>query len=235
MVNDFQTPVIKEVEAYVRNLLPATHQGEVKGHDWKHAFRVRSWGRKIARGEGFGEPFLLEIACLLHDIGRLNERVWGITHEKASERMAEEYLKSKAWFSEEELTRLLYAIGNHSKGGDGGLVCLLQDADRLDGLGAMGIAREFQHHWYLSDYDPEHVLKPFTMRKDEVDAFFTENPQKPIVAYALDSFAFQLSWYERMHTNTAKELAKPLVAYMSEFLHEFEREAKNGEVGEVIS
>lgn len=222
-----QTDIIRKVEEYVKNLLPATHRGEVKGHDWKHAFRVRAWGRKIAKGEGYGDPFLLEIACLLHDIGRLNERAWGVTHEIASGRMAEEYLQSKAWFSEEELGRLLYAIGNHSKGGEGDLVCLLQDADRLDGLGAMGIAREFQHHWYLPDYDPERVLKPFILGKEEVDAFFTDNPQKPIIDYALDSFAFQLSWYDKIHTNTAKELAKPLAAYMQEFLKEFENEVKN--------
>lgn len=218
--------VISEVEEYVKNLLPATHEGEVKGHDWKHAFRVRAWGKKIAAGENYGEPFLLEIACLLHDIGRLNERAWGIVHATASGRMAEDYLKDKEWFSKEELQRLVYAIANHSKGGADDLVCLLQDADRLDGLGAIGIAREFQHHWFLPDYDPERVLKPFTLAKPEIDMFFADNPQQPIVDYALDSFGFQLSWYEKMHTNTAKTLGKPLATYMENFLKEFETEAK---------
>ena len=219
-----QEEIIRQVEAYVKNLLPATNQNEVKGHDWKHAFRVRAWGKKIAAGEGYKNPSLLEVACLLHDIGRLHERAWGVTHETASGRMAEEYLNDKAWFSKEDCESLVYAVSHHSRGGQGDLVCMLQDADRLDGLGALGIAREFQHHWYLPDYDPEHVIKEFTLEKHEVDAFFLENPQKPIVSYTLDSFAYQLSWYDHMHTATAKQLGAPLVAYMKNFLQEFEHE-----------
>lgn len=219
-----QQHVIDDIQTYLKKHLLPEKSSKVIGHDWKHAFRVRDWGRKLAQGENYGEPFLLEVSCLLHDIGRLREEEWGITHEVASGRLAEELFSEKQWLSGKDKELVAYAIANHSKGGEGNLVVLLRDADKLDGLGAMGIARAFQHHWYLPDYNPANIAKPFTMSKEEITAFYSANPQGALAANVADHLMYQLTWYDHMSTQTGKKLAEPLVGFMKIFIEELKKQ-----------
>ncbi|MBI3335770.1 MAG: HD domain-containing protein [Candidatus Portnoybacteria bacterium] len=217
--------IIQELEQYVRESLPPENL-DIKSHDWKHAFRVRNWALKIAKGEGYKNTFLLEIASLLHDIGRLKEKELKRPHAPISGEMAKEYLAKKKWLSKEEVEEVIYAITHHSKGGETKLSHIVQDADRLDGFGAMGLIRTFMPQWHLTDYDPVNIVNPFTMSKAHVDAFFSSHPGKQPVSYAVDMLPYALSWYDQMNTKTGKKIAAPLVEYTKGFLEEFKRETE---------
>ena len=140
--------------------------------------------------------------------------------------MVKEYLTLKNWLSDRDLRDIIYAIENHSRGGKGLLVAILQDADRLDGLGAIGLIRGIQPKWYLPDYDPHAIVNPFKMSPEEITDFFRENPQGELVSYAVDHIAYQATWYDRMNTKTGRKLGKPLVEYTEAFLAELKREAE---------
>ncbi len=217
--------MIQEIEEYIKQILPP---GKVyPGHDWKHAFRVRNWALKIAKGEGYEDVIILCVAALLHDIGRLREKEFKKQHAGVSAQMVEEYLKDKDWFSQKEEEELLYAIAHHSKGGEGQLVAILQDADRLDGFGAMGIVRIMQPKWYLPDYDPASIVNPFVLSKKEIDDFYIAEPQGDMLSYAVDYIPYLISWFDYMNTKTGKELAEPLVEYSKQFLEQLNREVGN--------
>lgn len=223
-----QQDILDEIKEYVRELMNPENR-EIKAHDWKHAFRVRSWALKIAQREGFKETFLLEIASLLHDIGRLKEKEMGQPHAQVSAIMAREYLAQKEWLPADKLEEVLYAINKHSTGGESQLVHILQDADRLDGFGAIGIVRAFHPKWYLPDYNPASIINPFTMAKTQVDEFFQAKKGVDIAPFALDHLGYMLSWYDLMNTKTGKELGAPLISFTKAFLEEFEKEAKQME------
>jgi len=197
---------------------------EIKVHDWKHGVRVRNWALKIANGEGYGQRLLVEIAALLHDIGRLYEKKRKVPHAKLSGEVVQEYLSSKDWLSKEEQDEVVYAVGNHSIGGKTKLVHIIQDADRLDGFGAIGIAKSFQAKWYIPDYNPKHPFTPFTLTKPQVDEFFSTHQEQELVPYGLDHLGYLISWYEQMNTTTGKTLATPLIEYMKNFINQFKRE-----------
>lgn len=216
--------IIREIEVYVRQLMDPTNL-DIKGHDWKHAFRTRNWITQIVKGEGYTNLFLAQASALLHDVGRLKEDEMKMPHAKISVMMLEKYLAEKPWFSDQEKEELLWAIGNHSKGGDTQLTRLLQDADRLDGFGPVGIMRLFQHKWCLPDYDPEHIFNPFTLSKDQVDDFFQNKKSGELVPYLLDFLGYNISWYDHMNTSTGKKLAEPLVDYMKQFIEIYRKHA----------
>lgn len=221
--------IIKEIEQYIKELMPPENL-DIKGHDWKHAFRVRNWALKIAKGEGYENTFLLEIASLLHDIGRLKEKQLKHPHAQISGEMAKEYLEAREWLSQSQQEEVIYAIVNHSKGGDTKLVYILQDADRLDGFGAIGFLRTFMPQWHLPDYDPLNIVNPFTMSKAKVDAFFSSYPCKQPVSYAVDMLPYTLSWHDQMNTKTGKKLAAPLAEYTKAFLEELKQELQESQV-----
>lgn len=216
--------IIQEIEVYVRQLMDPANL-DIKAHDWKHAFRVRNWMAQIAKGEGYTNLFLAQASALLHDIGRLKEHEINMPHSKVSAIMLREYLADKSWFSDSEKEELLYAIGNHSKGGDTLLTNILQDADRLDGFGPIGIMRSLQHKWHLPDYDPEHLFNPFSKTKEEIDDFFQNKREGELVPYALDFLGYHISWYDHMNTATGKTLGAPLIAYTKEFIEAFKHQA----------
>lgn len=222
---DKQEEIIKTVEEYVTKLLDPTNL-DIKGHDWKHAFRVRDLILHIAEKEGYASLFLAQVAALLHDIGRLKEHEVKLPHAQVSEQMVQEYLADKDWFSDQEKQELLYAIAHHSKGGATPLTQILQDADRLDGFGPIGIMRVIQDKWKMPDYDPVAIYTPFTFTKKQIDEFFENKRDGELVSSVLDFLGYHLSWYDNMNTQTGKELAKPLAEYVKNFIEAYQKQLK---------
>ncbi|MDW8034422.1 MAG: HD domain-containing protein [Nitrososphaerota archaeon] len=117
------------------------------GHDWLHAERVYRMCVRIMESEG-GDPEVLTAAALLHDIGIKYELKNGIDHSEKSAEIAGKILH-EIGFSKDKIIRVQEAIRQHRfrKGVKATTLeaKILQDADRLDAIGAIGIARTFSH------------------------------------------------------------------------------------------
>lgn len=125
----------------------------VPAHGLDHSERVIKWILVIAQKEGVN-PFLAELAGLLHDIGRVPEHKHNpenLRHQELS------YLLLKEWFAEyrefdvlssEEKEELLYAIRYHweDEKCDYPLAIILRDADKIDLLGEIGVKRASEFH-----------------------------------------------------------------------------------------
>ncbi len=133
--------IIKAAEQFVHHEL----EKEASGHDWWHIYRVTQTSKTIAKEEGADE-FVCELAALLHDIAddKLN-----VDEESGLQ-------KVRHWLEENEVdhdvcSHVLEIITTMSfKGGNRPPVRTLegqivQDADRLDAIGAVGIARVFAY------------------------------------------------------------------------------------------
>ncbi|MGE0435290.1 MAG: HD domain-containing protein [Planctomycetota bacterium] len=132
------SPLVAATEAFVRERLA----GEGTGHDWWHTDRVRRNALALAAREG-ADPLVVELAALLHDIA--DHKFHGGDHS-VGPRVAGEFLRG-AGADDELIKRVCTIIGevSYSKGLVPASIegrCV-QDADRLDALGAIGIARCF--------------------------------------------------------------------------------------------
>ena len=115
--------------------------GEGSGHDWWHIVRVRNLAARIAQAEG-GNHFICQMAALLHDLA--DEKVAG--SEAAGLREVKNLLETLE-LSKEQVAEIMEIVSGISyKGGHNHRALslegqIVQDADRLDALGAIGIAR----------------------------------------------------------------------------------------------
>ncbi len=149
------------------------------GHDVGHLLRVAEW--TIRLGEGKVEPRRAVAAALLHDIVNLPKN--SPDRARASELSAEEARKvlSRLSFAEEEIADVALAVRQHSfsrgERPDALLAKCLQDSDRLEALGAIGLARVFSTgtmmgaaHFHSSDPWAEH--RELDDQAFSVDHFF---------------------------------------------------------------
>ncbi len=183
-------------------------------HDWAHVQRVMANCRFLQAAEG-GELEVLLAAALLHDIVNLPKNHPQRRQASAmSARAAREYLKPD--FSFEETERICAAIEEHSfslgKAPSTLEAALLQDADRLDAVGAIGIMRtvatgsKMGSSFYLADapFAKDRALEDGNM----VDHFYIKT----------------LKLADGMNTETARRTAEKRVAYMRDFLDQLRAE-----------
>jgi uncharacterized protein len=206
---------ITQTEEYVKNLF----KNEATGHDWWHIHRVRNLALKIADSEG-GNRFIIEMAALLHDVDD-----W-----KISKNVKES--KSLLWlrklnFHEQEIKNVLEIIDQVSFRGAGVETRattleakIVQDADRLDAIGAIGIARTFAYGGnkarpiYLPEIKPEN--------HNDFESY------KKGTAPTINHFYEKLLLLKnRLNTKTAIELAKKRHKFMELFLDQFFNEWNN--------
>lgn len=195
------------------------HQNEASGHDWFHIDRVRNIALKIAKIEG-GNLFKIELTALLHDVAdhKLNNG-----DEKLGLKKVDDFLTLMN-IDESLKGSILYDIANLSYKGakvvqkelslEGKIV---QDADRIDAIGAIGIARTFAYGGNKNRmmYDPS--CKP------EIHTDF--NAYKNNTAPTINHFYEKLLLLkDRLNTNTAKEIAAERHHYMESFLEQFYKE-----------
>jgi len=117
------------------------------GHDWSHVKRVNLLAMRIG-SRLKANLLVLGAASLLHDLGVEKELKDGYDHAKASAEMGKEILKDLG-FPEELIPNVVDSIMTHRFGSRMKAATLeakiLQDADRIDALGAIGIARAFAY------------------------------------------------------------------------------------------
>ncbi|MBJ8027303.1 HD domain-containing protein [Bacillus cereus group sp. N21] len=204
---------IQKTVAFVRNIL----ETDASGHDWYHIERVHKLAISLSEKEG-GDRFVIEMAALLHDVAdeKLNES------EEAGMKKVSDWLEGLN-VTEEENEHILHIIMNMSyKGGHGGKVSTLegkivQDADRLDALGAIGIARTFAYGGAKGRlmYDPN-IPPREEMTKEE----YRKNDDPSLNHF----YEKLLKLKDLMNTDAAKREAEIRHRYMEEFIEQFMKE-----------
>lgn len=214
--------IIGQIEKYARKEM----RDEI-AHDFKHVDRVRNWALKIAEAEGYENIEQVEIAALLHDIGRASTKS-GQNHGVVGAAIARKFLEKHKMFDITEREEIILAIASHSGPGQGReeLTAILKDADMMDALGTVGIMRAFSSKASVNEYDPENIKgEGWDQPMDYFQNLFNtgEGPGK----YITDQINFQIDFQENLKTATAKKLAKPMIKYMKDFIIRLEDEVNN--------
>lgn len=208
-----QQQIIFELEKYVQNL----HNGDSSGHDWHHIDRVRNVAVQIAEKENANQ-FIVECAALVHDV--IDDKL----HDDLSAQRSNlvEYL-SKLIPDSEYVNKIIYIIENISYKGGNGIVPtslegkIVQDADRLDAIGAIGVARTFAYGGKKgrSMYNPNFKIRE-NMTLEE---------------YRSDQSSSLHHFYEKilklkdlMNTKSAYEIAEERHNYVEHFIEQFMKE-----------
>jgi uncharacterized protein len=204
--------VIESTEAFVKSRL----FGEGTGHDWWHAHRVRNTALTLQASEG-GDRLVVELAALLHDIG--DRKVLHADDDDPT--IALNFLRS-IQVGHEAIQAVSYVIANlsYSKSLDQTSIekpielQIVQDADRLDALGAIGIARAFAFGGSGGRllYDPLAAPQTFTSS----EAYKQANGS---TLHHFDEKLFLLK--DTFNTEAARRVAQERDAYMHEFYERF--------------
>ena len=204
--------LIEHTIAYVKETL---HNAE-GGHDWFHIERVYKNSLNIAASEE-ADLLVVKLGALLHDIA--DSKFHG-GYDTVGPAKAREFLQTQK-VSEEIIDHVVKIIENISfKGGNVQQqfrsieLDIVQDADRLDALGAIGIARTFNYGGFKNRplYDPE--IKPnLNISKEEYKASLA-----PTINHFYEKL---LLLKERMNTATGKKIAEQRHAFMEVFLDQF--------------
>lgn len=204
--------ILKTTENFVKKALA----GEGTGHDWWHVERVRNNALLINKTEK-ADGFIIELAVLLHDVG--DRKV--IKQEEDDYTIAEDFLK-KQKVTDEVVEHVMFIIKNmsfskslnHKKNNVPKEFYVVQDADRLDAIGAIGIARAFAYGGSKDRplYDP-------TKKAQKINS--TKNYRK------LNSSTFHhfeeklLLLKDLMNTKTAQKVAEKRNTYMEKYMQQF--------------
>lgn len=200
--------LLKATENFVKSVL----EGDSSGHDWWHISRVRTLAMTIAQSEN-ADQFLVELAALLHDVDD-----WKLSDDEGQ--------KTKKWLQScgvenqiiEKICAIIDGVSFKGAGVDtstNNLECkVLQDADRLDAMGAIGIARTFAYGGSRGRgiYDPE--IPP------EMHTNF-ENYKKSNAPTINHFYEKLLLLKDQMQTETGRTLAYERHEFMLLFLDQF--------------
>ena len=190
------------------------------GHDWFHIERVWKTAIHIAEKEEHVDHEVIALGALLHDIA---DSKFYNGDESVGPKIAEEFLISQD-ASAETIKAVINIIKHISFKGGNQLqtytskeLDVVQDADRLDALGAIGIARTFNYGGYKGHalYDPE-ITPNLHMTKEEY-----KNSTAPTLNHFYEKL---LLLKDRMNTATGKQLAEERHAFMELFLKQFYKE-----------
>jgi uncharacterized protein len=211
-------PLCKAIEA-TRDHVREQFASDATGHDWWHIWRVRNSAVFIARDEG-ADVDIVELATLLHDIA---DWKFHDGDEAAGPRVAGEWL-SPFGLSDETVAAVVDIVGQVSFKGAGVETrpstlegqCV-QDADRLDALGAVGISRVFAYGG--------HVGQPIHDPDANPSMHDTFEQYKASRTTSINHFHEKLLLLtERMNTASGRRLAAERHRFMVAFLERFELE-----------
>ncbi|WP_420571423.1 HD domain-containing protein [Kordia sp.] len=194
------------------------------GHDWFHIERVYKNTLLIAKEESV-DTFIVSLGALLHDIA---DAKFHNGDETVGPKVARNFLERIAVAEdvivhvENIITNISFKGGNFDQKFTSPELAVIQDADRLDAIGAIGIARTFNYGGFKNHklYDP--AIKPnLNMTKEEY---------KKSTAPTINHFYEKLLLLkDKMNTKTGKQIAAKRHAYMEQFLEQFYGEW-NGEI-----
>ena len=186
------------------------------GHDWFHIERVYKNTLLIAKNEACSTA-VVQLGALLHDIA---DSKFHDGDETVGPRVAREFLESENVDEEiiEHVVNIIenisYKGGNFEKKFTSIELNVVQDADRLDAIGAIGIARTFNYGGFKNRtlYDPE-IAPNSSMSKEEY-----KNNDSPTLNHFYEKL---LLLKDKMNTETGKQIAQERHRYMEGFLAQF--------------
>ena len=201
------------------NFVKEKLEGAEAGHDWFHIERVWKLSKKIAEKEG-GNLEVIELSALLHDIA---DPKFHNGDETLALKISKDFLE-EIHVEGELIEQVLFVIKNISFKNRAEApenppleLQIVQDADRLDAVGAIGIARTFNFGGFKNNlmYHPE--IKPnLGMNKEEY---------KKSNGTTINHFYEKLLLLkDLMNTETAKKIASERHNFMLQFLDEFYKE-----------
>ncbi|MBT5021227.1 HD domain-containing protein [Candidatus Woesearchaeota archaeon] len=226
---DYNQIIINTVD-FVKQTL----SGAEGGHDWWHIQRVWNVSKEIAQKEiennSVNEYFKLdlivvELGALLHDIA---DSKFHDGDETVGPKIAKEYLSSVGVSEyvldhvENIITNISFKGGKHVQNFKSIELDIVQDADRLDAMGAIGIARTFNYggHKGRAIYNPD-ILPNLNMSKEEY-----KKSDAPTVNHFYEKL-FLLK--DRMNTESGRQMAEQRHKFMENYLDAFYKEW-NGEI-----
>lgn len=207
--------VLARTETYVRERM----EGEGTGHDWWHVHRVRNAALRLAEEEG-ADPFVTELAALLHDVA--DHKFHG-GDETAGPRAAREWLCGLGVDAStvEHVARIIAELSFKGAGVETPMStregAVVQDADRLDAIGAIGVARTFAYGG--SRGRPLHDPGAAPEAHDSFAAY--KASRGPTVNHFHEKL---LLLRDRMNTPAARRAAEARHRFMEEFLERFHHE-----------
>lgn len=209
--------IIKQSVEFVKSYM----EDKEAGHNWWHIHRVRENARYILSMEGRGDPFIIELAALLHDIGddKIDAETDGI---KLTGSFLSKLDVNKGVI--DAVTEIMAKIsfrdsfeGSYSRSTE---LDIVQDADRLDAIGAIGIARAFAYGGSKGNeiFNPEKAIRSYKTKKE-----YTASDSSTINHF----YEKLLLIKGMMNTETGRRLAFERHQYMEEFLAQFKKEWEN--------
>ncbi len=189
------------------------------GHDYWHILRVLKLSEKIAQKEG-GNLMIIRLGALLHDIA---DAKFHNGDETIGPQIARDFLQSQNLSNDivEQIVQIIEQISfknSFEKQNYSSLeLQIIQDADRLDAIGAIGIARAFIYGGYKNNpiYDPD--LKP-NLKMDK------ETYKKGNTTTINHFYEKLLKLKDMMNTQTGKQMAEERHRFMLQFLEQFYNE-----------
>lgn len=186
------------------------------GHDWWHVYRVWKSAKLIASGEQV-DSLVVELGALLHDIA---DSKFHQGDESIGPKVARQFLQqlqveeSTIEHVENIIKHISFKGGNEKQLFHSSELDVVQDADRLDAMGAIGIARAFNYGGFKNRkiYDPS--IKPSLQKTKEE----YKNSQEPTINHFYEKL-FLLK--DRMNTKTGKLIAEQRHEFMHQYIEQF--------------
>ncbi len=218
MNTDFSA-IISKTTAFVKSTL----EGAEGGHDWFHIERVHKNAALIAKGENCNFV-VVELAALLHDIA---DSKFHNGDENIGPKTARNFLQSENVDPEiiDHVVKIIENVsfkGGHSSNFNSIELDIVRDADRLDAIGAIGIARTFNYGGFKNReiHNPE-IPPKLNQSKEEY-----KNSTAPTINHFSEKL---LLLKDLMTTKTGRKIAENRHRYMELFLEQFYAEW-NGEI-----
>lgn len=204
--------IINSTERFVRETL-SNAEG---GHDWWHIYRVWQSAKHIAKTEEV-DLFIVELGALLHDIA---DSKFYDGDETVGPRKAREFLESLSVASvivdhvEKIVANISFKGGKHEQEFKSPELDVVQDADRLDAMGAIGMARVFSFggHFNREIYNPG-LTPNIGMSKEEY-----KNSKSTSINHFYEKL---LLLKDLMNTETGKRMAIGRHEFMEQYLKQF--------------
>jgi uncharacterized protein len=207
--------LISKTEDFVKTTL----KGAEGGHDWFHILRVWNNAKLISKTEHV-DVFIVELGALLHDIA---DSKFYNGDESIGPKVARKFLENLQveeaviLHIEQIILNISYKGGNFEQNFTSPELQVLQDADRLDAIGAIGIARCFNYGGFKNRplFDPE-IPPKLNQTKEEY-----KNSTAPTINHFYEKL---LLLKDKMNTKTGKKIAEERHRYMEIFLQQFYNE-----------
>ena len=215
------------LENYINKLMPIIKEmcdkDKTGGHDIDHFNRTMKIALYLQKQEG-GDSLIIGISSFLHDVHRLmqSKNKKYITPKESLDEVIKIIKKSKIELTEEQINKILFCIEHHEDYNWNGNnvddinTLIVQDADNLDAIGAIGIGRSFGYAALNNQvfYDDKIPLEKFDGYEEKLKDVSN--------IHFLNNKLIKLG--DNMNTKTAKEIAKTRVEFIENFIEEYIKE-----------